>query len=304
MKRLCFILFFCLAMGGVFSTHAATAPKTGLILASQDVTLALGQVLVKGTSLKMARAIPAAYSLSVHENYLKKHFQEFSELAQKADVALTVASAWPVEPLFAYARRANPWVVEVDAVMPLDRCRAGVPLLQAPERKALLPYVWRSPGNLARMADIAAADLSRLYPGQAERIINNLNALKRAIFKLRTEYETALAESEYFEVAALTHDFAYLTDEFGISVVKWFLKPEYQWQAKDLNRLAGLLEENKIKAVVCAWQPKAKIAQTIQQAGARILLLNSFKLEQEAEVSVLINYYRQNLEILRQGLAR
>ncbi|PIE71340.1 MAG: ABC transporter substrate-binding protein [Deltaproteobacteria bacterium] len=279
------------------------ACKTKTVLASRDITLALAGILTDGTGISVKRAIPARYFPARHAGYLKKKMADFAPLVRSADAVITVRSAWPADPLYAYSRRANPWIVEIDATTPLDASRSGVPLMHHPDSGALLVHAWRSPSNLSRMADITAADLSDLYPGAEKKIDANLGAFKRALFKLRTRFEIALGALDAFEVIAFSTDFLYLIDEFGLSVAEWFLTPEIDWTDADRTALGKSLKRHHLKTVVCAWKPEKATGKIIEAAGARVVILKPFKLGSGDFSAQIRTWYEANLNALVRGLS-
>ncbi|PIE68835.1 MAG: hypothetical protein CSA21_05370 [Deltaproteobacteria bacterium] len=294
------LLFFCAAI--LTAGHATAVSPTGTLLVSQDFTEALVRILAEDTGITTERVIPAEYSQDLHHHYLKKHWDAFSRLAGQADGVVTIASAWPDDPLYPWARRANIRIVHIDAVRPLDNSRAGLPLLDITGGKST-PPVWYSPGNTARMADIVAADMIELYPGVTEKINRNLNTFKRLLFKLRSRYEHAFGLLDTFEVVALTTDAHYLADEFGIIIIETFLKPELRWQQQDIDRLTQVLEQADIRGVICAWEPKAAIKASIDSLGAKIILLKKFMLTEAAKPQdQLLAFYATNLKRLLSGL--
>ncbi len=295
------LLFFCC----VAPASSADAFEKTDILVSLDFTEALVKVLTADTACTVTRAVPAKYSSAVHEHYLKKHPAEFQAKAARAAGVVAVSGAWPSDPLYPWARRANIRIVNIDAVHPLDRSRAGLPLLNsAAPQYDTPPAVWNSPGNAARMADIVAADLGRLAPAENEQIRTNLDAFKRDLFTLRSRYESAFSRLDAFEVAALTEQYIYLTDEFGISVVQTFLKPEIRRQTTDLESFSEALRAYDVKGVVCSWEPDAAIARRIREHGAKSIILQPFTLQSDAPADAqLLRFYEQNLDALLKGLS-
>ncbi len=302
--RLFLCLFFTGMTTGLLGGPALAAGECGTLLVSQDFTEALASVLTAETGITVIRAIPADYAPDVHTSFLKKRWKDFAGDAIRADAVITTAAAWPAEPLYAWGRRANIRLVHIDAVQPLDHSRAGLPLLGLPDGSGVAPFVWHSPGHAARMADIVAMDLGRLFPETREQIDQNLDEFKRALFRLRTKYEIAFGALERFELVSLTSDFTYLTDECGVSVVDFFLKPELKWQADDLDLLAKSLEENGVNGVICSWEPQERILSWIREHGAHVIILKRFKLiRTEPAAGQLLTYYASNLEALLQGLS-
>ncbi len=299
-RRLFTISLFTLSL---FLSNSLSALAGQTVLVSLDFTEALALVLTKDTGIEIKRAVPANYTANTHASYMKKHWADFSGVAKEADTVLTISSAWPNDPLYPWARRANIRIVPIDISSPMDRSRAGLPLLDAPKGSKSGPVVWYSPGNCARMADIAGSDLSLLFPDKAETIQKNLDIFKQELFKIRAKYELEFGMLDAFEVIAFTPDFLYLTDEFGIATVGFFLKPEVRWQEEDYARLAEVIKTGDVKAVIGKWEPKDEISRIITESGAGMGVLARFALENRENVSsTLLSYYGKNLEILLQSL--
>ncbi|WP_187170437.1 metal ABC transporter solute-binding protein, Zn/Mn family [Salidesulfovibrio onnuriiensis] len=265
--------------------------------------MALGCILARGTGVEVLRAVPEGYAMRGHAAYFKKHWEEFRALAARADAVLTITASWPEDPLYPWARRADIRIVQVDATRPLDGSRAGVPLMEAPGTGAVSPYVWNSPGTFARMADIVAADMARLYPGEARKIEANLRELKQSLFRLRSAFETRFGMLERFEAVALTGQFVSLTDEFGLEVVEYLTAPEYRWTKRDHARLRSALRESGAKAVICAWEPRPEIAATVRECGAAVVVLQPFALDGPWTVGAVTAHFDANLNRLLAALS-
>ncbi len=299
-----FSLFVLLTFSFALSNPTiARAANEKSILVSHDFTEVLTQALTKDTDIEVVRVIPPNYSPDVHTSYLKKHWQQFSGQVRAADSAIYASAFWPEDPLYPAARKANIRIVPIDLARPLDNSRAGIPVTTFPGSSESYHFLWNSPGSCGRMSDILASDLTRLYPKQAQTITKNLDTLKRELFKIRTSYEVAFGELEAFEAIALTTDYIYLTDEFGINMVDFLLKPEHRWIDKDLTHLSQTIQNNDIAAVICKWQPGKDISQKIITAGAKIVVLQPFKRQDSiAAAGQIVNYYKKNLSLLLAGL--
>lgn len=286
------------------STGYSQTDKQSMVLVSMDFSEALAKTLTAETSIEVVRAIPVNYSPDVQPSYIKKNWAKFSAIASKADAALTLTGAWPKDPLYPWARKANIRIVPIDMVSPLNRGRAGIPLLEMPDGGDQFQFIWNSPGNAARMADITASDLTQLFPGEKEKIEGNLDIFKQELFKLRTSYEIAFSELDYFELISFTTNFLYLTDEFGIGVVKLITKPEHKWKEQDLRELEEAITSSDINCVLAKWQPNKEITDNIQKSGAKVLILKPFRLNKALPASrQLLQFYQDNLLLLVNGLS-
>lgn len=154
------------------------------------------------------------------------------------------------------------------------------------------------------MADIAAYDLIHLFESEKEQIEKNRDNLKRDLFALRTGFEAAFGELEAFEIIALTTDFLYLTDEFGISVVRTFLKPEYKWSQEDVDLLRSEISNYDIGSVLAKWEPNKTITKAITDKKANIIVPKAFRVGPHSPPKdQLLDFYQNNLILLLEGLS-
>lgn len=294
------VLFLALLIA-VSATAAFAGDKKQIVLTSLEVTQAVGEVLTKGTSIEVVNVIPKGYSMRGQDAFFKKRQKEFFQTAAKADAVLTVASAWPADPLYKWARRGNIRIVNIDAAKPLDEYGAGVPLVEV--EGEMSPYVWRSPANLTRMASIVSDDLCRLSPQDAGTIKANLQTMQTALFKLRSKYEAAFLELDFVDLAAFTSGYTYLADEFGLDIHFYALTPESKWTEIDEGRIAAQLKRESVKAVLCPWQPDALGMEALQTGGAVPVVMHRFQRTEQVEpLADLVGWYEQNLSGLLAAL--
>ena len=300
MKRLILatLLFFLAA-----AISPAAAGKEVTVLTSLDVIQAMGEVLTRGTSITVKDVIPEGYSMQGHGAYLKKHREAFFEAAAGADAVLTVGSAWAADPLYRWARRGNIRVVNIDVAQPLDGYGAGVPLVAVAGEVS--PYVWRSPANFTRMASIAADDLCRLAPADADGIRENLKILQTELFRLRSRYEGEFLGLDSVDLAALTRDYTYLADEFGLDIHFYLLKPEARWTDRDGRQFVEHLERDAIRGVICSWEPDARARAALKEGGAAPSVLMRFvRGDGEDALVALVAWFDGNLSRLVQVLKK
>lgn len=296
----------CAAHDSFLASKEKTGRQAPSVIVSLNVTEALADVLLDGTDVAVKRVIPAEYPMRGHTAYLKKHGGELAATVGKADAAVIIRSAWPDDPLYPWARRMKIRIVAVDATRPLDESRAGIPLKAYPGTQFISPYVWTGPGGLSRMADIMGADCARLYPRHADRITDNLRSFKGELFRLRTQFESRMSMLDVYEVMAVTGRYAYLTEEFGLEVVRYMTKPEYRWKDVDVQALEQTLRKRGIRAVICAWEPRADIAAAIDRAGAVPVMLSPFPAisseNRSTALQTIADWYTDNLNRLLNGL--
>jgi ABC-type Zn uptake system ZnuABC Zn-binding protein ZnuA len=227
---------------------------------------------------------------------------------------VTVTNALPADPLYRFARGANIRIVDIEAAVPWSLDAPGVALAYTPTANvdwgsdpdvaetAVAPYFWLSVSNAIRMGDLIAQDLAALFPGSADAIGANLDALKRSLLELRGDYQNRLIESGSDVVFALTGDFVYLTNDMGLFVDGYFIKQDVRWTAADLAALTKHLRDNGIEVVIHKWQPSEAIQQAVTAAGAQVVVLDAgdpgVVVERALAADGLQQILRRNLEAI------
>jgi hypothetical protein len=281
LKKIITVLAGVLSMAvGAGAVHALDDNTGGKrVLTSLQATYSLTARLCRGTALGVEHLFPRGRSMKSQQYYIKKHEAQLAERLSHATAVVSIRSAWPGDPLFPAARGQNIATIEIDAAMPFDSRQSGVALLDAPASghggggEPCL-NLWLSLANGSKMADIIAADLKRLSPGDKPVIDRNLMGVKQELFKLRSEYETRFARLDSLEVIAMTGAFVYLTDNFNIEVVDYFLKPGIDWTATDLAVFKQAILDNGIKVVIHQWTPDKAIMDVLRETGARLVVLD------------------------------
>ncbi|MCG8549771.1 MAG: zinc ABC transporter substrate-binding protein [Desulfobacterales bacterium] len=283
--------------------------NTRYILASFPATYSITAQLCSNTTLKALYLFPEKISMESQARYIKTHGKSLAETFKTATAVVSLRSAWPKDPLFPAARKENIRVVEIDAAMPFDRQKAGIPLLAAPsedkKNRGPSPLLWLSLANASRMADIIGGDLERISPKDKIAISQNLKTFKQVVFKLRSTYESGFAQLDNLAVIALTTDFIYLTENFNIDVARYFLKPEIDWTNEDVADFEHAIRNNGINTVIQKWIPDQKIMDAIQNSGARLVVLDNINPGMSRDpisVDTYLDTMQQNLFVLADAL--
>jgi hypothetical protein len=258
--------------------HAAlTKPNTVKpvkVLASLPITYGLAQVLLKGTDVQLERAAPANLPGSRQVSYFTgRGAPALSQLAQDADAAIGLRSLWADDPLYPVARRSNIRIVEVDAARPVDGGLPGI-AVQPGVSDGLNSQPWQSGNNMGRMAEVLAADLSRLAPGAKPQIDANLAALKQRLLKLAADSEARLAQADNLSVVSLSDHFAYLVSSLNLELVSTDARPDADWTPEALQQLSAQLKNNEVATVLHHRQPSEAVKAAVTAGGATLLVLN------------------------------
>ncbi|MPQ85535.1 metal ABC transporter substrate-binding protein [Pseudomonas sp. MAFF 730085] len=252
----------------------AKSIKPVKVLASLPITYGLAEVLLKGTDVKLERAAPANLPGSRQVSYFTgRGAPALHTLAQDADAAIGLRSLWPDDPLYPVARRSNVRIVEVDAARPVDGGLPGI-AVQPGSADGLNSQPWQSSNNMGRMADVMAADLSRLAPEAKPTIDANLAALKQRLLKLSADSEARLAKADNLSVISLSDHFAYLVSSLNLEVVSTDARPDADWTPEALQQLSANLKDSEVVLVLHHRQPSDAVKAAVTAGGAQLLVLN------------------------------
>ncbi|MDN6864537.1 MULTISPECIES: metal ABC transporter solute-binding protein, Zn/Mn family [Pseudomonas] len=272
------LAFACLIATPLMATEsvkpAVHAAKPVKVLASLPITYGLADVLLKGTDVQLERAAPANLPGTRQVSYFTgRGASALSTLAQDADAAIGLRSLWPDDPLYRVARRSNIRIVEVDAARPVDGGLPGI-AVQPGASDGLNSQPWQSSNNLGRMADVVAADLSRLAPGAKTKIDANLAALKQRLLKFSADSEARLAKADNLSVVSLSDHFAYLISSLNLEALSTDARPDAEWTPDALRKLTADLKDNDVGVVLHHRQPSEAVKAAVTAGGAQLLVLN------------------------------
>ncbi|MGA4530091.1 metal ABC transporter substrate-binding protein [Ectopseudomonas chengduensis] len=269
LQRLSLALAACALLAGPL--HAETQPVR--ILASLPITYGLGASLLDGSAVQLQRAAPANLPASRQPSYFAgRGAGALDKAARDADAVIGLRSLWPDDPLYPLARRSNIRIVEVDGARPVDGALPGI-ALRSDGGDALASQPWLNINNLGRMADVIAADLSRLAPEAKPQIEANLATLKQRLLKLSAASESRLAELDNLSVASLSDHFDYLIDDLNLDLVELSVATDAEWTAEKLAQLSAELRDNDVAAVLVQRQPPADLAKAISDGGSSLVLI-------------------------------
>ena len=286
------------AIGSSLIASLASAGEPVRVLASLPVTYGLGSSLLQGAQAQMLRAAPANLPATRQISFFSgRGAGALEKAARSADAVIALRSLWPEDPLYPMARRSNIRIVEVDAARPVDGALPGI-ALSGDEASALADQPWLSINNLGRMADVIAADLTRLSPDDAAQIARNLGEIKQRLLTLNATSEGRLAELDNLGVASLSPGFAYLItslnlEEVALPAAAPARKPDPAW----IELLKTTLEENDVRLVLSDRQSDKALASAIEAAGARLLIVDG---EADDPVAALASTIEQVISALSQ----
>jgi hypothetical protein len=276
-------LALALALGSAVITSSMAAEKVQL-LASLPVTFGLGEALLKGTDVSLARAAPDNLPGTRQSAYFSgRGAPTLSKLAAEADAVIGLRSLWPDDPLYPMARRSNIRIVEIDAARPVDGALPGI-AVQPGMTDGLASQPWMAGHNLGRMADVIAADLVRLAPAAKTKIDANLAALKQRLLKLSADSEKQLAAADNLSVVSLSEHLGYLVSGLNLDGLSTDARPDAEWTPEALKQLSAILRDNDVALVLHHRQPSETVIAAITESGSRLLVLSTDGADPVAEL--------------------
>ncbi|WLG94311.1 metal ABC transporter solute-binding protein, Zn/Mn family [Pseudomonas sp. FP198] len=276
-------LALALVLGGAVITSSMAAEKIQL-LASLPVTYGLGEALLKGTDVSLARAAPDNLPGTRQSAYFSgRGAPALSKLAGESDAVIGLRSLWPDDPLYPMARRSNIRIVEIDAARPVDGALPGI-AIQPGMTDGLASQPWMASHNLGRMADVIAADLVRLVPADKPKIDANLAVLKQRLLKLSADGEKRLASADNLSVVSLSEHLGYLISGLNLDGISTDARPDAEWTAEALKQLTATLKENDVALVLHHRQPPEAVKAAIAESGSQLLVLSTDGADPVAEL--------------------
>lgn len=294
MRKLALAVALC---GLVNTSFAAQGAKPLHVLASLPITYGLGEVLLKGTDVKLERAAPANLPGSRQTAYFTgRGAPALAKIATDADAVIGVRSLWADDPLYPFSRRSNIRIVEIDAARPVDGALPGIAVRPDNKVDGLNSQPWFSSNNMGRMADVMAADLVRLAPEAKPAIEANLAALKQRLLKLSADSEARLAAADNLSVMSLSDHFGYLIAGLNLELTGLDARPDTEWTPEALKQWVATLKDNDVAIVLHHRQPSDAVKAAIAESGSRLVVLSTDAADPVAELE-------GNVDLVIKGLS-
>lgn len=273
-----------LAPSAVAQTAAvATAAAPMRLLVAHPVVAALTTTLVRDTGIVVLRPVPQTLPAGRQLAFFSgRGAAGLGEAARQADAVVALRSIWPDDPLFPLARRHNIRLIEIDAARPLDASLPGIALQEQGASANALP--WLDPVNLGRMADVITADIARLVPSAQTRLQTNATKLRQALLGITAQSEARLARASNVTVFSLSDRLDYLANGFNLDLAGSAVREDDAWTPEALAALTQQLRSASVAAVLHHREPPPALAQAVQQAGARSIVLMTEGVDPLAEL--------------------
>ncbi|MGD9843194.1 MAG: metal ABC transporter solute-binding protein, Zn/Mn family [Steroidobacteraceae bacterium] len=303
-----------LLLGVVVASAMALAQTSSphVVLTTLQATYSITSALADGTTIRVVN-VPSQGAVMDSQAFALTRVDD--AIFKQAEAVVSIGKLWRDDPLYAAARARNLHIINIDAAYPWDPKEAGVSVIRKPVNTVpwginkdeadpgLSRYVWLSPTNVTRMAELVAADLMRLSPVDKARVQANLNNFTTSMRQLSAEYGAKFAALPDPRLMSLADEFVYLMSDLGVFVDGWFIKQDVNWSDTDYTALTDYLKSHAIRVVVHKWQPDEKIAAAIAKAGAKLVVLDAGDPGAAAATGALLplgyqSLMRKNMDLL------
>lgn len=271
MKKITFILMFLLI--GTMYAENRTNKK---VLTSIQSVYSIVKNITKDSDIE----VYSIFDSDVSMDYGKSAFDN-SELdlssAKEAVAVVDVAKVWNNDYLYEYARRKNIRIVEIDASYSFsgnDYLSLSLLNYKNGDRN---PYVWMSFQNVIKMANIAADDLSELFPENSKIIEKNLTKFSQEIKEIENGYLEKTLTLSSLSVIALTENLDYLFNDLNI-FFNYIDSNEVT-----VKNVSEIMKRNNSKIFISDRWIKKEIINEIEKKGGKFLVLDTFNIPREVD---------------------
>ncbi|BDX33470.1 zinc ABC transporter substrate-binding protein [Mycobacterium antarcticum] len=170
------------------------------------------------------------------------------------------------------------------------------------------PHIWLSPVQMQAMADAAATAITTAAPALADRVAENLPAVKTQLQGLDTSYRRGLVGCQSTELVTSHAAFGYLADEYGLKQVPIVasLSPDAEPDPKTLQSIAEVAKAGNVKTVFFEDALPNDLSKTVaDEIGAQISLLSALEFDPRGSLGPdqdYVSVMTGNLERIEKGL--
>lgn len=297
MKKITFILMFLLI--GTMYAENRTFKKNKKVLTSIQSVYSIIKNITKDSDIE----VYSIFDSDVSMDYGKSAFDN-SELdlssAKEAVAVVDVAKVWNNDYLYEYARRKNIRIVEIDASYSFsgnDYLSLSLLNYKNGDRN---PYVWMSFQNVIKMANIAADDLSELFPENSKIIDKNLTKFSQEIKEIENGYLEKTLTLSSLSVITLTENLDYLFNDLNI----FFNYTDSN--EVTVKNVAEIMKKNNSKIFISDRWIKKEIINEIEKKGGKFLVLDTFNIPRELDGKMdpdgYIKGMKENMEKLVEAM--
>ena len=297
MKKITFILMFFLI--GTMYAENHTFKKNKKVLTSIQSVYSIVKNITKDSDIEVYSIFDSDVSMDYGKSAFDNKDLDLSS-AKDAVAVVDVAKVWNNDYLYEYARRKNIRIVEIDASYSFsgnDYLSLSLLNYKNGDRN---PYVWMSFQNVIKMANIAADDLSELFPENSKIIEKNLTNFSQEIKEIENGYLEKTLTLSSLSVIALTENLDYLFNDLNI----FFNYTDTN--EVTVKNVAEIMKRNNSKIFISDRWIKKEIINEIEKKGGKFLVLDTFNIPREVDGKMdpdgYIKGMKENMEKLVEAM--
>ena len=297
MKKITFILMFFLI--GTMYAENRTFKKNKKVLTSIQSVYSIVKNITKDSDIEVYSIFDSDVSMDYGKSAFDNSDLDLSS-AKEAVAVVDVAKVWNNDYLYEYARRKNIRIVEIDASYSFsgnDYLSLSLLNYKNGDRN---PYVWMSFQNVIKMANIAADDLSELFPENSKIIEKNLTKFSQEIKEIENGYLEKTLMLSSLSVITLTENLDYLFNDLNI-FFNYTVSNEVT-----VKNVAEIMKRNNSKIFISDRWIKKEIINEIEKKGGKFLVLDTFNIPREVDGKMdpdgYIKGMKENMEKLVEAM--
>ena len=297
MKKITFILMFLLI--GTMYAENRTFKKNKKVLTSIQSVYSIVKNITKDSDIEVYSIFDSDVSMDYGKSAFDNKDLDLSS-AKDAVAVVDVAKVWNNDYLYEYARRKNIRIVEIDASYSFsgnDYLSLSLLNYKNGDRN---PYVWMSFQNVIKMANIAADDLSELFPENSKIIEKNLTKFSQEIKEIENEYLEKTLTLNSLSVITLTENLDYLFNDLNI----FFNYTDSN--EVTVKNVSEIMKRNNSKIFISDRWIKKEIINEIEKKGGKFLVLDTFNIPWELDGKMdpdgYIKGMKENMEKLVEAM--
>ena len=274
MKKITFILMFLLI--GTMYAENRTFKKNKKVLTSIQSVYSIVKNITKDSDIEVYSIFDSDVSMDYGKSAFDNSDLDLSS-AKEAVAVVDVAKVWNNDYLYEYARRKNIRIVEIDASYSFsgnDYLSLSLLNYKNGDRN---PYVWMSFQNVIKMANIAADDISELFPENSKIIEKNLTKFSQEIKEIENEYLENTLNLNSLSVITLTENLDYLFNDLNI----FFNYTDSN--EVTVKNVSEIMKRNNSKIFISDRWIKKEIINEIEKKGGKFLVLDTFNIPRELD---------------------
>ena len=284
---------------GTMYAENRTNKKNKKVLTSIQSVYSIVKNITKDSDIEVYSIFDSDVSMDYGKSAFDNKNLDLSS-AKDAVAVVDVAKVWNNDYLYEYARRKNIRIVEIDASYSFsgnDYLSLSLLNYKNGDRN---PYVWMSFQNVIKMANIAADDLSELFPENSKIIEKNLTKFSQEIKEIENGYLEKTLTLSSLSVITLTENLDYLFNDLNI----FFNYTDSN--EVTVKNVAEIMKRNNSKIFISDRWIKKEIINEIEQKGGKFLVLDTFNIPREVDGKMdpdgYIKGMKENMEKLVEAM--